>query len=88
MQKKWRSWWLSKALEASPGDLLGGGSERELWLDELVAIGATVPVAHQEILLNVARALAGPRGGRRKDVGAMRSNPGASEATAARKTRR
>jgi transcriptional regulator with XRE-family HTH domain len=78
---------LSTALESSPGELLGNGGEREQWLDQLVAIAATVPVGHREILLNVARALAGPRSPRRKEPATARSNPSAAATGGAMKRR-
>jgi hypothetical protein len=49
---------LAKKVGASPGELLGDGAVADDWLDELVAVGRTVPKGQRAVALAVLRAVA------------------------------
>jgi len=49
---------LAKAVDATPGELLGDAAVQDEWLDELLAVGRTVPRALRPVALSVLRAVA------------------------------
>lgn len=57
---------LAEALQATPGELLGGGPERDEWIDRLVATAVTVPQERRGMLLELVEVVAGHRRGAQK----------------------
>jgi transcriptional regulator with XRE-family HTH domain len=49
---------LAKAVDAIPGELLGDQSVQDEWLDELLAVGRTVPKSLRSVTLSILRAVA------------------------------
>jgi transcriptional regulator with XRE-family HTH domain len=49
---------LAKALSISTADLIDDGRIKDDWLDELSAIGASVPNAHRSLALAILRVMA------------------------------